>query len=457
MSLPVPIGRQKEVLYLPASGHTVVLGTAGSGKTALAILRAAYLADPETDHRGKTLLLTFNKTLITYIRHLAGALGDVVVENYHTFARGYLSYRQKLPWGCICEGAARDALISQAIANSSLEGQPIGMIGGEFAWIAQNGYATEDDYLVACTQLGLKSRTDANYRTDLFRACRKYGDILRATGRYLYDWDDIATAVSRELDMDTSTRRYRHVVIDEGQDFSPAMIRSLAKALQTGGSLTFLGDMAQQIYGYRLSWRDAGLDISEPWYFEENYRNSRQVARLALAISDMPYFAGTADLVVPKAPPADGPPPVLVCCRSAEDELAFVAGQALALGRTQSVGLLVRNRADVGRFAQRLGRGTRILSRNLTAWDASPGIYCGTYHSSKGLEFDAVFLPLLDESRLPEPQEVATLGLDEATRRDGKLLYVGVSRARRVLIMTHSNVACSLLPPAATLYQEQRR
>ena len=34
-SLPRPVGRQREVLYLPANGHTVVLGTAGSGKTAL--------------------------------------------------------------------------------------------------------------------------------------------------------------------------------------------------------------------------------------------------------------------------------------------------------------------------------------------------------------------------------------------------------------------------------------
>lgn len=41
VSLPTPIGRQREVLYLPAAGHFVVLGAAGSGKTTLTILRAA--------------------------------------------------------------------------------------------------------------------------------------------------------------------------------------------------------------------------------------------------------------------------------------------------------------------------------------------------------------------------------------------------------------------------------
>ena len=59
--LPTPIGKQREVLYLPANGHTVVLGTAGSGKTTLAILRSAYLADPSTSHSGRTLLVTFNR------------------------------------------------------------------------------------------------------------------------------------------------------------------------------------------------------------------------------------------------------------------------------------------------------------------------------------------------------------------------------------------------------------
>ena len=36
-----PQGKQYEVLALPANGHIVVLGTAGSGKTTIALLRAS--------------------------------------------------------------------------------------------------------------------------------------------------------------------------------------------------------------------------------------------------------------------------------------------------------------------------------------------------------------------------------------------------------------------------------
>ena len=103
-SLPRPIGRQREVLYLPAQGHVVVLGTAGSGKTTLAILRSLYLSDQSTAHGGRTLLVTFNRCLVTYMRHMGFAESQhpVDVRNYHHFARGYLASRGRLPWSSIC-------------------------------------------------------------------------------------------------------------------------------------------------------------------------------------------------------------------------------------------------------------------------------------------------------------------------------------------------------------------
>jgi DNA segregation ATPase FtsK/SpoIIIE-like protein len=39
MGLPVPIGRQRDVVYLTSRGHLVVLGTAGTGKTVMAVHR----------------------------------------------------------------------------------------------------------------------------------------------------------------------------------------------------------------------------------------------------------------------------------------------------------------------------------------------------------------------------------------------------------------------------------
>ena len=116
-SLPRPVGRQREVLYLPAHGHIVVLGTAGSGKTTLAILRSLYLSDPSTTHGGRTLLVTFNRCLVTYMKHLARTVQRpaVDVRNYHHFARGYLAFRNKLPWASICSRDERLHFIEAAV------------------------------------------------------------------------------------------------------------------------------------------------------------------------------------------------------------------------------------------------------------------------------------------------------------------------------------------------------
>ena len=121
---------------------------------------------------------------------------------------------------------------------------------------------------------------------------------------------------------------YRHVVIDEGQDFTPEMVRSLALAVPEDGSVTLFGDVAQQIYGRRISWADAGLEIDEPWRYEKNYRNSPQIAALGLAIAAMPYYEGEPDMVAPTEFAADGPPAALVRFSSESDEIAFVIEQA---------------------------------------------------------------------------------------------------------------------------------
>src|SRR5690349_14076892 len=120
LPLPMLVGRQREVLALPARGHTVVLGTAGSGKTTLAIRRAAFLADRRTPGGGTTLLLTFNNALVTYLRHLSDPtvahLANVQVETYHKFARGYLAARG-VRGRFICDQVRRPRILAEALGQ----------------------------------------------------------------------------------------------------------------------------------------------------------------------------------------------------------------------------------------------------------------------------------------------------------------------------------------------------
>ena len=66
--------------------------------------------------------------------------------------------------------------------------------------------------------------------------------------------------------------------------------------------------------------------------------------------------------------------------------------------------------------------------------ESARGVNLLTYHRAKGLEFDAVFLPRLDSGELPV--RLARTPDEQAEER--RLLYVGMTRARRWLAITWS-------------------
>jgi ATP-dependent DNA helicase UvrD/PcrA len=65
---------------------------------------------------------------------------------------------------------------------------------------------------------------------------------------------------------------------------------------------------------------------------------------------------------------------------------------------------------------------------------AGRGVHLLTYHRAKGLEFEAVFLPRLEERELPSKLSKTADALAEERR----LLYVGLTRAKRHLTVTWS-------------------
>ena len=75
------------------------------------------------------------------------------------------------------------------------------------------------------------------------------------------------------------------------------------------------------------------------------------------------------------------------------------------------------------------------LRDRLEAESERDAVQLMTYHSAKGLEFEAVFLPLLEDGEMPFWRAVKTGGLEEERR----LLYVGLTRAKRHLFVTRSS------------------
>lgn len=473
MGLPSPKGIQLEVLDLPPRGHNVILGTAGSGKTTLAIWRSMYLA--KLNKNEKVLLVTFNTTLVKYLDAIAGTeLVNVDVRNYHKFARGYLNSKGLIPgYRRIVSGIedgdnkkliiVREAIknvIARIGSNSTLRRNE-NIFLEEISWIEKMGISTLDEY-EGLERVGrANTRINRENRKFFFEVYTEYLKLRKEQG-YLYDWDDIATTVYQTLINDGTPRMYKHIVIDEGQDLSPMMLRSLAVSIPEDGSLTFFGDVAQQIYGGRISWRDAGLKIQKNkiWRFDRNYRNSKEIAEFALELSKSKYYMNESDLVEPIMPTASSPKPAVIRFQDEISELEWIVNNATIASQNQQVAILVRDRETVNNVEAALrkkGIWPQVLKSSMPNVNTMANLSIGTYHSAKGFEFDFVFLPFCSFARIPNEERVlACEGREEALKDEIKLLYVAVTRTKQRLILSYTGEKSDLLPESRSeLYIER--
>jgi DNA helicase-2/ATP-dependent DNA helicase PcrA len=103
----------------------------------------------------------------------------------------------------------------------------------------------------------------------------------------------------------------------------------------------------------------------------------------------------------------------------------------------------VTRQSDLGRMRslaaefERAGGGEAAafgaeLAKRFSTEHSGRGVNLLTYHRAKGLEFDAVFLPRLLDGELPFHSGRARADPEEERR----LLYVGITRARRYLFLT---------------------
>jgi DNA helicase-2/ATP-dependent DNA helicase PcrA len=105
------------------------------------------------------------------------------------------------------------------------------------------------------------------------------------------------------------------------------------------------------------------------------------------------------------------------------------------LTRQADLARLVRLAAEFDDGEQTCSAFAAYLRRRFDAGgESARGVHLLTYHRAKGLEFDAVFLPRLDEKELPS--RLARTADDRTEER--RLFYVGMTRAKRWLAVTWS-------------------
>jgi hypothetical protein len=241
--------------------------------------------------------------------------------------------------------------------------------------------------------------------------------------------------------------QYGAVMIDEGHDFRPEWLKLVAQMVDPEtNSLLVLYDDAQSIYesGSKRKFNFSSIGIQakgRTTILRVNYRNTTEV--LSVAYEFAKEFIEPADaeednvpLIQPQSGGRRGPMPVLNQLQNLTQEGEFIAKEFLALNKEgypwREMAVLYR----VGFMGEQVVRGLRAASIPVE-WVGEGGgkrsfspsedsVKVMTLHMSKGLEFPAV--------------AIAGLGFmpykDWDPREEAKLLYVGMTRAMEMLLMT---------------------
>lgn len=436
-------------------GPARVTGSAGTGKTIVALHRGVHIA--RSDPAAQVLLTTFSKPLARALEakrdvltEAEPALRDRITVRPLDQAATELYTRAFAP-----PNRATDAQVRAAIAEARRAGLGASLTA-EFlfeewselvdAW----GVADADAYAVL-PRIGRRTRLGPQQREaawSVFAFVRQWLDQRR-----LVTWAAIYGALTERLERGAKLP-FTHVVVDEAQDLSVAQVRLLGQVAKLRGDGLFLaGDIGQRIFHLPFSWAKLGLDVRGRSYcLKVNYRTSHQIRAAAdrllpAAITDMDGIEegrrGTVSVF-------DGPMPEVALFADADAEGMAVAswlGACLGEGiEPHQIAVLVRGQGQLAR-ARAAVKAAGLDPRDET------GVAITPMHGAKGLEFRAVCVMACDEDVLPDPSRLAAIGdvaeLEAAYETERHLLYVACTRARDRLLVCGVTPASEFLDDLA--------
>jgi len=251
-----------------------------------------------------------------------------------------------------------------------------------------------------------------------------------------------------------STRfpKYDAVFVDEGQDFSSDMLRIIVEILHPGGDLVIALDNYQDLYRRRDSWRSLGIEIrGRSLHLERVYRGTAEIFKFSQQFIGIPNKQGVKQTLFPEGTAVSGTLPELHCCRNLEDLINFMIddiGKKLLQGeyKKSEVAIIYDDKqytAEGFRYdARDLPR--MILARMeaasiITNWVSqdvrskemfditTDRVSLLSIHSSKGLDFDLVYLIGADNI-IPSEETRSYLS---------RLLYVALTRAKHRLVIPY--------------------
>ncbi|MES1949835.1 putative DNA helicase [Salinisphaera sp. S4-8] len=454
---------QKALVERDFNGPARVSGSAGTGKTIVALHRAVSLARRNDDAR--VLLTTFNEILANALRHKLRRLvahQPTLAERIEIRAIDKLAqhlYKKHIGSPNIAAGHhLREALSATADALALDEFTPEFLLT-EWREVVDAWQLYTWESYKHIRRLGRQTRLPEAKREKLWTIFAETSK--RLASQKLITMPQLYAALTKNL----ASRRhplYEYLVVDEAQDISVAQLRFLS-ALSPGheNSLFFAGDLGQRIFQTPFSWSSLGVEIrGRSTTLKINYRTSQQIRMSAdrLLDQELSDVDGNTEARTGTVSLFEGPTPEIRTFDDAADEVRYVADWLSARVEVAlqpgEIAVLVRSEEELDRGRQAIEQsGLKFAMLDEKVSPPGDAIALGTMHIAKGLEFRALAIMACDDDVLPSYTRLASAA-DPATHEEifateRHLLYVAMTRARDTLLLSGRNPSSDFLEDLA--------
>ncbi|WP_425044651.1 UvrD-helicase domain-containing protein [Primorskyibacter sp. S87] len=418
---------QQEYVDRDFNGPARVIGSAGTGKTVVALHRAARLAE---NPGVKVLLTTFNRKLADNLREKipqvasSDALDRIVVEALPVLIARL--HRETFGDSEIVDETSLRHFLVEAASEQEMQVDP-DFLFDEWSLVVDAWDISTQEAYRDLPRLGRKVRMAASRRDALWQVFESVRE------RLVRELVKTEAQLAHELS-ESGALPFDHVLIDEAQDISVAELKLLGRQVgDKPNGLFFAGDIGQRIFRAPFPWTAAGIELrGRSRSLKVNYRTSHQIRCQSdrLLPETLVEADGNEESRTGVTSVFDGPVPTFRAFETSDAELEALVEWVRDRLTTDGVppselAVLLRNEVEVERYAEVLSvENVQII----------------LMHDAKGAEYRAVAIGGLNDGTLPDEMRLLAAKdeaqLDEVMNTERHLLYVAATRARDHLWMS---------------------
>ncbi|WP_195955451.1 UvrD-helicase domain-containing protein [Clostridium saudiense] len=481
---------QRRIIENKPNGHVLVKGVAGSGKTTVAVHKIPFLLKDYTYEKDdKILVITYNKSLINYIKYIyeeiernkeneqltlgiyeSGDKDKLYIETIDNMMFKYFtSYikEEKLEKLRVATEKQINKAMVEAINVVKKEYEKVNVLDRknltfiieEIRWMKSCNYTDIEEYQTI-DRIGRisnnnvesthKLRKNSKIRKAIFEVMIQYNDNLKK--EKLVDLQDVALMALKQAKREVG-EKYTHIIVDETQDLTRVQLEFIKTLYmnRSYSSMLFVSDTAQSIYPEAWlvkgrSFTSIGLDMTgKSTSLSKSYRTTMQIAYAAYSlIEDDKNILEDDNFVKPSLIDKQGVYPVYRGFKNKVSEAEYIA---------ETIENELKNKYDykdiaiISKFKNQLKDIKIFLEKNNIPYKELESneeldfnedcVKLLTMHCAKGLQFKAVIIAGLNDKIIPSRDFANEFeDSDFVESIDRRLLYVGMTRATEELFLS---------------------